>query len=59
MFWPSMTILPSTRAPGITSCIRFSDRRKVDLPQPEGPISAVTERAGMVIETPSTALKSP
>jgi hypothetical protein len=24
------------RAPGMTSCMRFSDRRKVDLPQPEG-----------------------
>jgi hypothetical protein len=39
--------------------MRFSDRRKVDFPQPEGPMSAVTERAGIVIETPSTALKSP
>jgi hypothetical protein len=56
---PSIITLPSTRAPGITSCIRFSDRRNVDLPQPDGPISAVTERAGIVIETPSTARKSP
>ena len=56
--WPSITILPSTRAPGITSCMRFRERRNVDLPQPDGPMSAVTERAGMVIETPSTARKS-
>ena len=54
-----MTTLPSTRAPGITSCIRFRDRMKVDLPQPEGPISAVTDLAGIVMETPSTAMKSP
>ena len=54
-----MTILPSTRAPGITSCIRFSERRNVDLPQPEGPMRAVTERASIVIETPWTARKSP
>src|SRR3954454_7601432 len=54
-----MTILPSTRAPGTTSCIRFSDRRKVDLPQPDGPISAVVGRAGVVIVMSSAALKSP
>src|SRR6476469_302791 len=42
-----MTTLPSTRAPGITSCIRLSERRKVDFPQPEGPISAVTARGSM------------
>ncbi len=56
---PSTTTLPSTRAPGITSCIRFSERRKVDLPQPDGPMNAVTERAGMVRLTSSTARKSP
>ena len=59
MFCPSMTIFPSTRAPGITSCIRFSVRMKVDFPHPDGPISAVTDLAGMVSVTPSTALKSP
>ena len=51
--------LPSTRAPGMTSCMRFSERRKVDLPQPDGPMKAVTERALMVMLTPSTARKSP
>ena len=29
-------------APGISSCIRLRMRRNVDLPQPDGPISAVT-----------------
>ncbi len=43
----------------MTSCIRFSDRRNVDLPQPDGPINAVTERGLIVIETPSTALNEP
>ena len=33
---------PSTRAPGTMSFIRFSERRNVDLPQPDGPMSAVT-----------------
>ena len=54
-----MMTSPSTYAPRITSCIRFIDRRNVDFPQPDGPISAVTERGLIVIETPSTALKSP
>ena len=30
------------RAPGTRSFIRFSVLRNVDLPQPDGPISAVT-----------------
>ena len=33
---------PSTAAVGIVSFIRLMQRRKVDLPQPEGPIRAVT-----------------
>jgi hypothetical protein len=43
----------------MTSCIRLSVRSTVDLPQPEGPMKAVTERGSMVIETSSTALKLP
>jgi hypothetical protein len=31
----------------------------VDLPQPDGPMNAVTERGSIVIDTSSTALKSP
>ena len=50
---------PSTRPPGTTSCIRFRVRRNVDLPQPEGPMKAVTDRGSTVRDTPSTALKSP
>lgn len=34
--------LPRQRRHGLDSCIRLRIRRKVDLPHPEGPISAVT-----------------
>ena len=59
MSWPSRVIWPSTRAPTVSSCIRFSERRKVVLPQPEEPISAVTLFGSIVIVTFSTAWKSP
>ncbi len=39
--------------------MRFSVRRKVDLPQPDGPMKAVTERGSTVMDTSSTALKLP
>ena len=48
MSWPSISILPVTRAIGIVSFIRLMQRRKVDLPQPDGPMKAVTERSGNV-----------
>ncbi len=50
---------PSTRAPGITSCMRFSVLRKVDFPHPLGPMKAVTLRGSTVMVTPSTALNEP
>jgi hypothetical protein len=43
----------------MTSCMRLIDRRKVDLPQPDGPISAVTCAGRMDMFTPSTARKLP
>jgi hypothetical protein len=39
--------LPSTRAIGIVSFIRLMQRRKVDLPHPDGPMNAETTRSGM------------
>ena len=33
--------VPSARASGLVSCMRLRQRTNVDLPQPEGPISAV------------------
>ena len=44
---------------GITSCMRFSVRSRVDLPQPDGPMKAVTVRGSTVNAMSATALKSP
>jgi hypothetical protein len=43
---PLSRMLPVTRAPSTRSFIRLRQRRKVDLPQPDGPIRAVTCRRG-------------
>ena len=50
-FSPSRLIWPSARWPGYNSYIRLKVRNKVDLPQPEGPIKAVTLLRGMRILT--------
>src|SRR5664280_896535 len=52
---PNRWISPSMRASGFNSCIRLSARRKVDLPQPLGPMMAVTAHAAMSSETFLTA----
>ena len=39
--------------------MRLSERRNVDLPQPDGPMSAVTVFSGKASETFSTALCLP
>ena len=44
-------MLPSMRDFGTSSCMRFRQRRKVDFPQPLGPMMAVMVRAGMFNET--------
>ena len=44
---------------GTSSCIRFRIRRKVDFPQPDGPISAVTFPSSMVREIRSSTLLEP
>lgn len=38
---PSYMIAPSLLAPGIKSFMRLMLRKKVDFPQPDGPINAV------------------
>ena len=38
----SSSTSPSARAPGISSCMRLMQRTSVDLPQPDGPMIAVT-----------------
>ena len=49
---------PVALVPGVRSCIRLKIRRKVVLPQPEGPISAVIRRACTASEASSSAWKS-
>src|SRR5688572_14911505 len=56
---PSSSIRPSKRALGMVSFIRLRVRRKVDLPQPDGPMKAVTCSRPISIDTSSTAFLSP
>src|SRR5512135_354584 len=58
MSWPSSRTRPVTRAPGTSSCMRLRERSSVDLPQPEGPIRAVTvfsRKARSTSRTPELA----
>src|SRR5688572_756464 len=48
MFSPSSWISPSVRTPRMSSLSRLMERRKVDFPHPDGPMSAVIERDGSV-----------
>src|SRR4051794_28958016 len=56
---PSSSTRPARLAPGTSSCIRLRMRRNVDLPQPDGPIRAVTRPAGMTRSTCSSTWCSP
>src|SRR5438477_5303162 len=56
---PSSRTWPDTPAPTTTSCMRLSVRRKVDFPQPDGPIRAVTRLASTVRVTLSMARVDP
>src|SRR5438445_9696067 len=59
MSWSSSRTWPDTRAPATTSCSRLSDRRNVDLPQPEGPMMAVTCLGSTVMLTSARARNEP
>ncbi|CAB4961523.1 unannotated protein [freshwater metagenome] len=59
MSCPSSNTWPAIDADGIISCMRLRMRRNVDLPQPDGPISAVTLPAGMSSDTRSSTLCVP
>ena len=50
---------PECRAPGMSAFSRLIDRRNVDLPQPDGPMSAVTARDGIVRSTSWSACLEP
>ena len=56
---PSMRTVPCARAPGIVSFIRLRQRRKVDLPQPDGPMRAVICRSSMSMDTSCSASRAP
>src|SRR5688572_8686620 len=52
MLSPSSSTLPSARAAVISSCMRLRQRMNVDLPQPEGPMMAVTPLAWISMSMP-------
>src|SRR6266516_304477 len=55
MFTLSSNTSPLTVAPGVSSCIRLRQRSSVDLPQPDGPMMAVTICAGNKSDASRTA----
>ena len=59
MSWPRYCTEPVIFTPGIRSFIRSRVLRKVDLPQPEGPMRAVTCFSGMSISTLFSAWADP
>src|SRR5437016_9985162 len=56
---PSSRMSPAWRVCGISSFNRFTERKKVLLPQPDGPIRAVTARRGMATVTSNNAWVGP
>src|SRR3954447_5686281 len=56
---PSRSTSPAREAPGTSSCIRLRIRRKVDLPHPDGPTSAVTSPARISRSTSASTWWSP
>src|SRR5215210_7179583 len=56
---PSSSTRPVIHPSSESSCIRLMVRRKVDLPQPDGPISACTRLVSKPSETPFTAVNLP
>src|SRR2546429_1396910 len=56
---PSSSTDPVTQPPSDSSCMRFRQRRKVLLPQPDGPITAVTVCAGNRMDTSFTTARRP
>src|SRR3954471_11752883 len=56
---PSSSTSPETRAPATTSCMRLRARRNVDLPHPDGPMSAVTCLGSTVMLMSASAWNEP
>src|SRR3954462_12295356 len=59
MFMSSSSTAPVTDVFGASSCMRFRQRSRVLLPQPDGPMIAVTVLAGNNNETSRTARNDP
>src|SRR5947209_2688339 len=59
MSWPSSKTRPVIHPPSTSSCIRLSVRRKVDFPQPDGPMSACTWLDAKDSVAPFTAVVLP
>src|SRR5690348_13590262 len=55
----SSRMSPTWRVPSIRSFMRLRQRRNVVLPQPDGPIRAVTARSGIAMEMSQSACLSP
>ena len=53
---PSSVMVPPTSTFPSMSFMRFRQRSSVDLPQPEGPMSAVTWLGAIPAQTPATAV---
>jgi hypothetical protein len=58
-FSPSSMISPSARCSGYSSYMRLKVRSSVDLPQPDGPMKAVTFFSGMSRLMPFSAWNLP
>src|ERR1700742_1933220 len=56
---PPKRTSPSTRAPGAVSCMRLRQRSSVDLPQPDGPMIAVTCPGSTANDTSLTIRAAP
>jgi len=56
---PPIRMTPLIRTPSMRSFIRSRHRSSVDLPQPDGPMYAVTRYLGTDIETCLSAILSP
>src|SRR5687768_4260968 len=56
---PSSNTRPVIQPPSVSSCIRLRVRRNVDLPHPDGPMSACTWFGANASDTPFTAVNFP
>ncbi|MOA38590.1 hypothetical protein D3C78_1602880 [compost metagenome] len=59
MLLPSRRISPATRQSSTRSFMRLKQRSSVDLPQPDGPMKAVTRCFGIFMLTSYRACFSP